>query len=71
MTVIYIKSGSGDMVSPDAGSLCAARGAESAFACITDNVVAMTIGTFVYFESHFKSAACHHSFDFIDLVLRN
>ena len=52
MPVIDIYSGFGNFISSGANHFSAAGVTESAFACIADNMMAMTVWTFIDFAAH-------------------
>ena len=69
MPVIDVESGSGNAVCPCSCHLSAAGRAESAFTGVTDNMMPVTIWTFIDFKTHRKSAAGDHTSHFIKDVL--
>jgi len=69
MPVINVESGSGNAVCPCSCHFGAAGRTESAFTGIADDVVAVTIWTFIDLKAHGKRSAGDHAGHFIKDVL--
>ena len=71
MTMIDIERASGDSIGSGARHFLTAGRAESAFAGVADNMMSVTIRTFVYFKTHSQGATGNHTSYFIFNILRD